>query len=389
MLRRSLLGVVVLALGPLAAPSQAGADPGKVWSFKADRGFIDDPVAFSGDDALFAFVHTDAAEFLTLTVIKTAGYSKQAELKLEDPTRVPKALAFVPGGGKLVMVWADGHSGAHSAGLYDLSSGKLLKKVGPATSAVFCDANGEPVVSLISTKADQKGGSQHSVTAYRLRDLSRVGAGSVAIQADQTLARPPLRLLYWEPGQLHLVGMMKGKYDKKRDIRLPDRAVRYSVLGRKEVWAEEPREVVEWTKATNMRPNHPGQYRFLQVSEDLKQLEYVDRQNALGHLTTPIKWGLYEPKSLVQAESWDGKTLYFSMTIDPVNADAVRKKKADKERMDLYRLDSGPKATPLGQVPTEKRRFHWTVGARHFAYLHKLKGFGRGGTQVELYQLPR
>ena len=74
------------------------------------------------------------------------------------------------------------------------------------------------------------------------------------------------------------------------------------------------------------------------------------------------------------------------MTVDPVNPDAVRRKKADEERMDLYRLDSGPRATPLGQVPTGKRGFGWQAGRRFFGYLVKHKGFGRGGQELRIYR---
>jgi len=125
------------------------------------------------------------------------------------------------------------------------------------------------------------------------------------------------------------------------------------------------------------------------VTDDLKGLHYVDLDNNLGSVTTPVEWKIYEPKSLEQAESWDGKTLYFSMTVDPVNPDAVRRKKADQERMDLYRLDPGPKATPLGQVLTQKRRFGWEGGRRFFSYLVKLKGFGRGGKEIRVYHASR
>jgi hypothetical protein len=75
------------------------------------------------------------------------------------------------------------------------------------------------------------------------------------------------------------------------------------------------------------------------------------------------------------------------MTIDPVNPDAVARRKADKERVDIYRIAPGPKAVPIGQVLTEGRRFAWVVGEAHFAYLRKLKGFDRGGNKIEIYTL--
>lgn len=380
----------ILALAfVLCAPLHANAK--KAWSTKADKGFIDDAMAFGGEnDARFAFIATDAAQLLTIQVMKTAGFTKEAEVKVEPPNVVPKAMAFVGDGSKLVLLYQDGGSGQQGALLYELPSGKLLRKTPTAGTATLTVLKNEAVVSLVSSRTDAKNATTHSVQAFRAADLKKVGAGTVAIGADQTLKQPPLRLLYFEPGHLSLVGMMKGKYDKKRDLRLPERAVRWSVLTRKELWSAEPKEVLLWVKATNMRPNHPGQLRFLQVSDDLKTLQTVDGDNELGQVSLPVPWKLYEPKSLEQAESWDGKTLWFSMTIDPVNADAVRRKKADKERVDLYRLDPGPKAVPLGQVLTDKRKFRWTVGgARFFAYLRKLKGFGRGGSELEVHEIGR
>ena len=58
-----------------------------------------------------------------------------------------------------------------------------------------------------------------------------------------------------------------------------------------------------------------------------------------------------------------------------------------EERCDLYRLDPDPKATPLGQVFTRKRRFTWVAGKRFFAYLYKLRGFGRGGKEVAIFKV--
>jgi hypothetical protein len=375
--------ICIVAVMTLGAGRAAGA---KAWSVKVDKGFIDDPLAFDASESRFAYVHTDSSQFLNIVVMKTDGFKKETEIKVEDATLVPKRLAFSADGKKLLFIWMDGYKGTHGAIHYDLETGKASKKVGPTTFAELAEVKGEQVLTLTDSKTDAKGNSTFSVAAYRVADLKSVGTGKVTIQADQTMKQPALRVLYWEPGHLSLVGMMKGRYDKKRDIRLPERAVRYGILQRKELWGEEPKDVLKWTQATNMRPSHAGQLRFLQVSDDLKTLLTVDQSNELGSVTTPVKWSLYEPKSLEQAESWDSKALCFSLTVDPVNAAAVRRKKADPERLDLYRLDPGPKATPLGQVLTSKRKFTWVAGTRFFSYLRKLKGFARGGNELEIHR---
>jgi hypothetical protein len=383
---RSLSAWVLAAL--LIASASAVAKPTRVFQLKPDKGFIDDPMAFDSGETQLAYVHTDAGQFMNLVILKIPGYTKAQEIKLEDATLVPKRLVFTPDGKQLVLVWMDGHSGNQGVLLVDVASGKVGKKLGPENMADVATYGDEQVIALTTTKTDAKtNDTTYTVTALRTKDLKKVGQGKVVVQADQTLKSPELRVLYFEPGNLTLVGMKKGDYDKKRDIRRPEQAVRFDVLARKAIWRQEPQDVVQWTKATNMRPNHPGQYRFLEVSDDLKSIHTVDKNNELGEVKTPGDWSLYEAKSLVQAETWDGKTLYFSMTIDPVNPAAVKRKKADIERMDLYRFDPGPKSTPLGQVQTDKRKFGWTVGKTLFSYLRKLKGFSRGGNELEVWKI--
>ena len=365
----------------------AVAESKKVWSFKPDKGFVDDPMAFDAKDAHFAYVHTDMASFLKVVVLKTAGFKPYKELVLTDTDIAPRRLAFTPDSKRLVLIFKDA-KGTRGAMFFDLEKGKMVKRLGPADHAEMVSYKDQQCLSLTRIKADRRGNKHHSVEVYRTSDLKRVARARITIQADGTLKRPSIRLRYWEPGHLSLVGARRGKYDKKRDIRLPDVAVRYDVLTKKETWQYTPKKLMEWSLALNtLRPSNKKRFRFLSVSDDLNKLYYVGRNNLLHTITLPVKWVLYEPKSLVHAETGDGKTLYFSMTIDPVNKLAVARKKADKERMDLYRLDAGPKARPLGQVLTGKRRFTWKVGQGHFSYLRKLKGFGRGGNEVTIYKM--
>ena len=377
------LALCVLSL----LPAVADAESKKVWSYKPDKGFVDDPMAFDARDALFAYVHTDMATFLKVVVLKTEGFKPHMELVLGDTEVVPLRLAFSGDSKRLVLIFKDA-KGTRGAMLFDLDKGKLIKKLGPAQHVELVDHKDQQCLSLTTVKEDRRGNKHHTVTLYRTADLKRLALAKLTIRSDRTLKRPPLRLSYWEPGHLSLVGARRGKYDKKRDIRLPDAAVRYDLLTKKEVWKHTPQKLMQWSLALNtLRPANTDRFRFLAVSDDLKKLYYVDRNNALNTITLPVKWVLYEHRSLKHAESWDGKTLYFSMTIDPVNKIAVANKKAHKERMDLYRLDAGSRAKALGQVLTGKRRFTWKVGQSHFSYLRKLKGFGRGGNVVTIYKL--
>lgn len=383
--RYSWIPAAMLAAAALA-PVHGAAESRKAWSFKPDKGFVDDPIAFDANDAHLAYVHTDSATFLKVVVVKTDGFKTVKEFPLKDATTTPRRLLFTADSKRVVLIWKDSASGKLGATAF-VMAGKAPRPLGPAQLLEVVQHKGQRALTLTNVKQDRKGNKHYSVQVYRAADFKRVAQARVTIQYDQTLkGRGGPRLMYWEPGHLSFIGLRRGKYDKKRDIRLPDVAVRYDVLQRKETWKYTPQKLMDWSLATNLRPNNRDRFRFLSVSDDHKKIYYVDRGNALATITLPVKWVLYEPKSLRHAESWDGDKLYFSVTIDPVNKPAVKRRKADKERLDLYRLDAGPKATPLGQVLTHKRRFGWQVGAKHFSYLRKLKGFGRGGDLLTIYK---
>lgn len=378
---KRLPGVTALTL-VLLASAPCLAKP--LWKTSPDKGFIDDALAFSKDGSRLAYIHSDSATFMNIIVIDSASYTQLASLPIASVTRVPQHLVFA-GNGLLLFISSDTTTGKVGVQLYDITNGKQLQKLDNHSKIKVISFGGKQLVAAVDEKTARDGSVRLSIALHDPRNrLRRIKAARIAVRSDNTLRKPPLRLMYWEPGNVQLVGMKKGKYDRKRDMRLPDVAVRYDVLRRKELWSKEPKDLVAWNEALGYRNTHPGQRRFMHVGNALKTLYLCQRDNTLVAIKLPIRWSLYEARSLKQRESWDGQTLHFSMTIDPVNPDAVARKKADKERMDLYRLD-GDKPVALGQVLTGKRRFTWIVGRGKFAYLRKLKGFGRGGKTLELH----
>lgn len=373
-------GAILLAAGG------AFAAPKPLWRTAPKRGHIDDAMAFDSAGKRFAYIHTDSATFLRLIVIDVHGFSKLQTIEVGGATKVPQQLVFSRDGKRIALVWKDAKTTKLGIALYAVAGGKQLGKLSGASAIAVLAHGGKQRVSFVKRR-ERRGNVRLNVALHDMARLKRVKRAHALVRADQMLKGARLRLLYWEPGYVQAIGMRKGRYDAKRDIRLPELAVRYDIVTRKQVWSTRPDQLMSWEKALGMRGELPAQRRFLKVSDDLKKLYYVDRKNRVATVKTPVAWRLYEPKSLVQRLSWSGERLLFSMTIDPVNPDAVKRKKADEERMDLYRLDPGPKVVPLGRVPTGKRRFSWAVGSKHFAYLRKLKGFGRGGKVVELYRI--
>ncbi|MBW2734239.1 MAG: hypothetical protein JRH20_17765 [Deltaproteobacteria bacterium] len=379
------LPVIVATLTLLSLTGQANAKP--LWSFSPDKGFVDDPIAFSASGTHMAFILSDSATFMDVAVLELSSQKIIKRLPLGAISHVPQGLHFLDDN-TLLWIWSDSQKGNQGAGLIWLDGKKRRKRqIKGATRLQLVAYEGAKVLAA-ATRQDKKGGGyKMRVQLHRLSDLRRIRAASVTVRADATLKRPALRVLYWGPGFTTLVGLKRGKFDKKRDLRLPDAAVWFDVLRRREITAYTPQKLVSWTQALEMREAHGQQRRFLHVDQNLKPLYLVSERNHPTPLATPVAWRLYEPKSLAQRESWDGKDLFFSMTIDPVNPDAVARKKADKERADIYRVDATGKPVILGKVLTGKRGFTWVVGKNHFAYMRKLKGFARGGKSIEVHAL--
>lgn len=391
-LRPALLGGAIAALLCLpAAPAAAQiiAKPIKpLFKVAPERGFIDDALAFDASGQRLAYIHSDSATFLDVIVLGVPSWKQELKIAVAGATKVPHRLLFSADGTRLIFIWADTRSGKQGVQLFDLTkNGKLLKEVKDASKIAVVEHGGQQVIAVATEKQDRKGNNAVTLGLHRLKDLKRLKRAALQVGSDNLIKRPPVRLLYWDPGMVQLVGMKKGKYDKKRDVRLPDIATRWDLARKKEIWSAEPKDLVLWNRALTFRNSHPGQYRFVHVGESQQNLFLSTRNNDLSKVKVPVKWGLYEPRSLKQRESWDGKTLYFSLTIDTVNAEAVARKKADAERADLYSLDASGTLKSLGRIFTDKRRFGWAVGGERFAYLRKLKGFGRGGKALEIYPL--
>ena len=390
-LHHSLVIVTLFSAGsglPIAGATPATGSPApSYWHFTPAEGYVDDAIAFDRDGKRLALLHTDASTFMRLVIVDVATKRQSAPISLGEATRIPARLVFCEAADRLLLQWSDTGANLKGIDLIDLKSGKRVRSIKGATTVAVVEHQGQPAVIWTKVKRHPSGASTTTVELLRGKDLRPLRRRTLTLKADNTLGRPALELLYWEPGRASFVGTRRGRYDRKRDVRLPSEAVRVDSLTLKELWKHTPQDLVRWSKALQLRQQHRGQFSFVHVDEALTHLSLIGRDNGLTEIRTPVPWGLYEHRSLKQDESYAGAKLWFSLTIDPVNAEAVKRKKADVERMDLYALGASGRALPIGRVLTQKRDFVWKVGQGHFAYLHKLRGFDRGAKTIELFPL--
>jgi hypothetical protein len=87
-----------------------------------------------------------------------------------------------------------------------------------------------------------------------------------------------------------------------------------------------------------------------------------------------------------------GDKVYFSLTIDPVNPDAVNRRKRDPELCDLYVFDPATTTTTrLARLAVAGRKLLWRVSddGKRWAVLRRHKVYPRGGAELEVYQLTK
>ena len=73
--------------------------------------------------------------------------------------------------------------------------------------------------------------------------------------------------------------------------------------------------------------------------------------------------------------------------MDPLNPDAIKRKKVDLPMLDVYTADAGDGTVKLrGRVFTP-RPVTWRTAADKLVVLKRFKSFARGGDELQIYDL--
>jgi hypothetical protein len=195
-----------------------------------------------------------------------------------------------------------------------------------------------------------------------------------------------LRPLWWSDGFATLAGLKAGEYDKARDMRRPDRFTRLDVFTGRTGDEREIEDVLGFAHvAADHRPRDNAEV-FVHLTDDHQKLELVDgiEEHEIA-LARPLQ--SYDPQAFA-FQVLDGDRIALSATVDPVNATAVKRKKADPDDIDLYEVSRKTRAATLRlRLPGDGRPNGWYLSGNRLALLRKGKGFDRGGIGLEVYEL--
>jgi hypothetical protein len=370
-MRSLLLCMLLVRASSAIATPVARYEPGT-------SGFIEDAYAVSDDGKTLAFITTDGATAAVLH-LATVG---AAEIKIEGVPIDVVDLHLI-GPDRILLV-----SGAENSLKASVLTphGSEKPQLGPFHRLALARIDGKAAI-VTYTRSDKKG-VQHELVAYDVAHLKPFKRKMLVEDAEGQIRGPHgmLKPLWWSDGFTVLNARKPGEYDRAHDIRQPDRSTRLDVFSGKILDEEQVKDVVAFTKVALERRDRPNENVLVHFSDDRKQLLMLD--GLVDHelqLARPIR--KYDPQSL-GAQLVDDKRVAMSLSVDPVNPDAVNRQKAEPDEIDLYTIDRQSHiATRILTLPGEGRRSTWHIASDRLVLLRKGKGFDRGGVALEVYDL--
>jgi hypothetical protein len=374
MMRISVLAAVVMAAGgALAAPAAIQrVDAG-------GEGFIDDGYALRDDGKAFAYITTDGATSATLHLTDVGGN----DVKVAGAPIDVLAVAWLSQTRVLVVRGRDGSS---TAQVFTATGADKAKPIGPFDKFAFATVDGKR--AFVTYARSEKKGVEHALVAYAVDTLKPFKKKSWREDSEGQLKQgaSSVKPLWWAEGFTVLAALRAGEFDKARDMRRPDRYTRLDALSGKVLAETEVQDVLGFTQVALLRRDHPNMPVIARLSDDRRKLLFVDAINEYEVVLARQLWK-YDPTSLAW-QAIDDKRAAVSLTVDPVNPDAVAHKKADPDEIDLYEVDRQTHAAkPLLHIPGEGRRSTWQLAGNRLLLMRKGKGFDRGGVALELFDV--
>ena len=313
---------------------------------------------------------------------------------------------------KILVVMRDLETaGLYTASIYSLKTHAEIPVpggIGPASEISLTTIDGQKAIVTANKPGPQSPQNPQSLlnSEYKFSAFSAATGKPLAqrtykldedgkINTPNGLALP----LYFLDGFATWVVKQGGAFDKKKDLRQPDVLAYLDVFGGK---VRATRPIADPPALMDLKRVRSAHHESVAIiAEDgTNQVEIVSALErgrpdgpieARDQLPLPRPAGIYDAPSLRFKRLRPG-TLLLSLMVDPVNEDAVAAKRADPDEVDFCTVDlSGDKPGPAQRKLTllaGKRPLGWVASpSGRVVVLRKHKGFSRGGTEAEVYDL--
>jgi hypothetical protein len=355
-----------------------------IMKLTADTGFVDDVLAY--DNQRLAYVIADTSTKAELHVVQL-GCAKCVEQKqeivvdLSPVTLRPTSLRLV---GQRAFVIGSTEDGNQVAALVELGQkvATPVYKLGPAAHISVITRDGAPRIAIHKSTAT-KTGTRHDVELVALDTGKRVAAGKPFELDNDSNKKLDLRVNHWTDGYTHAVGLKGGEWIKKENVRSPDSEATYDLISGKIIETKAIANVVEQRKRYQTLAD-AGQLDFVRMTWDNSAVQvWHNGASRAVELDQPLS--SYDVTTLQGVVGADGSA-WVALKIDPVNAAAVARKKADPEYLDVFKVGTDGKGVRKARIPAKNLRFRFGTFDQYFWLLERSTGFDRGGRSITVYQ---
>jgi hypothetical protein len=391
MVQRGLVLTAVLASGVASAQPRQNQQPlmGAVELMKITpaAGFIDDIVAYDNQRVAYVVADTGgtkaALHVVQLGCAKCVEEKKELIVDLAPVTLRPTTLRLV---GQRAFVIGSTEDGSQIAALVELGKpvATPVYKLGPATHITLVTRDGKPRVAVHKATAT-KTGTRHEVELVAIDTGKRVTKGKPLDLVNDHEKKLDFRVNHWADGWTRAIGLKGGEWVKKENQRSPDTEATYDLLTGKMVDVRPIADLFDQRKRYQTLADAGGKLDFFRMKPDNSAIE-LWRAGRATVVTLDQPLSVYDTKSLQGAVNADGSA-WIALKIDPVNAEAVARKKADPEYLDIFRVSSDGKATRKARVMAKGLRHYFGVLDNFVWVLERSASFDRGGRALSILQV--
>jgi hypothetical protein len=370
---------------PAPPPGPKAIEPQQV--IKSPDGYFEEVFGIDGGAQRLAVIRTDGATFAKLETVEVATGKTVTSLDLPSKLVSVEQLVLLPEGKGVIVIGREGpgESPVLTATLID-AAGRVAARIGPATA--FGRPPEPELLIAFDRKAGEHGVMTYTITPYHLTTLAPAGKPRVyQTTAGGELKAPPFRVVGFLDGYARAVGERPGAYDKKKDVRAPARRAVLDTLTGKLSDEEEIRDVMDWALTARLRADHPDRAVFAALNQDQAGVDIVDPMGKKLPAELIIPFRLYDPKSLQDQEGPERGAFYFSLSVDTLNPDAVKRKRPDLPMLDLYAADVAKGKCKLRGRIFVPRPVTWRAGYDKLVVLKRFKSFTRGGDEIQIFNL--
>ncbi|MCD6497931.1 MAG: hypothetical protein J7M25_06435 [Deltaproteobacteria bacterium] len=373
--------VLISGVAEAAAPQRASVAVG--------TGYIDAHFAVAHDGKRLAYVHVGDDGKARLLLASLSGHRVRVTSKtdLTKWTMMPSALDFSPDDRFVIVSWKDDPAAKVSRAEYVAFNrkGAFVKRLPSGLDFRFHrDKAGWRVVIYDRQARGRK--VTHRVTVLSYPGFAAKGQYRLATDDANRVTSPKMKFIYFISDYLQAVGKIEGRYDKARDIRLPDQMAFYDMAARKVVRERPIKDAIAWEKSRLFRKKHSAMDPVFLLDGGV--LSVVMPDNRKLTITSPLQLKRFRPDSLYDETDGSRKAL-ISLTVDPQNPVALRQHRSDSEMFHLLAVRFGSRlsAREVLRLRSEHMVLRWRHGRGVVVVMRLHKNWGLGAAGLWVYPL--